>query len=509
MNKLLRFIKSLAFKTLAPIVIVILILVTILATYLATTIKNASENFLIQNALLPEFSLLANEKDSEFNTIKTLTLYTTQKIQEKILASEANNYKNADTIFNTYISKLPDGSYRSKVDASRGRFQMVSFNSKRREPTIQDKALVADAYTYFYPFLEATNNVVHDSYFTTHNSIWQYGFTDWVTGIRPDEVFEQYNWYYDADPRHDPQRKQVWTDIYYDDYQHEWMVSSLAPVYVHNQFFGVFGQDFILRDIISFTKRNALGKTGNLFFIDNLDNIVAHPDTVSVLRKRAANDARFDIKSLTDKPLTSALQHLPKTIGYRLTQERNRRIVMYFPLKVINWKMVYVVNEADFLRIVTQTNQQYIVIFILFALFILALIVFVIRRGVTRPINQLIEAAVEISQGNLDKQIPAHSGDEIGVLAATFNDMSSKLKSSYSILEEKVRERTSELERLKAGLEQTVTERAKMMEEKTKLLEGKMAELERMNKLMTDRELKMVELKKKLEGKNGESNNGE
>ena len=50
-------------------------------------------------------------------------------------------------------------------------------------------------------------------------------------------------------------------------------------------------------------------------------------------------------------------------------------------------------------------------------------------------------------------------------------------------------ERTNELEKLKGGLEVTVTER-------TGELSSKVSELESVNKLMIDRELKMVELKK-------------
>jgi nitrate/nitrite-specific signal transduction histidine kinase len=87
--------------------------------------------------------------------------------------------------------------------------------------------------------------------------------------------------------------------------------------------------------------------------------------------------------------------------------------------------------------------------------------------------------------------------------------MSSKLKSSYAILEEKVKERTAELEKLKTGLEETVADRTKTLEEKTKTLEEKMTELEKMNKIMTDRELTMVKLKKKIEEMSSESNKEE
>jgi hypothetical protein len=60
-------------------------------------------------------------------------------------------------------------------------------------------------------------------------------------------------------------------------------------------------------------------------------------------------------------------------------------------------------------------------------------------------------------------------------------------------LEIKVKERTSELEHLRAGLEETVVKR-------TFELEKKVDELERLNKLTIDRELRMIELKREVAG---------
>jgi HAMP domain-containing protein len=128
----------------------------------------------------------------------------------------------------------------------------------------------------------------------------------------------------------------------------------------------------------------------------------------------------------------------------------------------------------------------------------------------TRPLKTLTRAAEKIREGNFDIKTEIKSQDEIGRLAAVFNEMAAKLKESYSILEAKVRERTielekergslekrikdrtAELEKLKIGLEQTV-------EERTKALEAKLVEMDRMNKHMIGRELKMAELKEELD----------
>lgn len=91
----------------------------------------------------------------------------------------------------------------------------------------------------------------------------------------------------------------------------------------------------------------------------------------------------------------------------------------------------------------------------------------------------LVRAAHEIAGGNLEMRVAEKGQDEISELAAAFNFMVAKLKGLYEGLEQKVRDRTKELEKD--------------------------------NKLMVGRELKMVELKKEIESlkklvKNGDGN---
>lgn len=109
------------------------------------------------------------------------------------------------------------------------------------------------------------------------------------------------------------------------------------------------------------------------------------------------------------------------------------------------------------------------------------LIVFLfLRSRVIRPLAKMVKASQKIAEGDLTGSLDIHSHDELGDLAEAFNEMTVQLRQSYGTLEQKVKDRTKELAE-------------------------KMKEIDRMNKTMVGRELKMAELKKKIKSLEGET----
>lgn len=84
---------------------------------------------------------------------------------------------------------------------------------------------------------------------------------------------------------------------------------------------------------------------------------------------------------------------------------------------------------------------------------ILICLIYLTLKKIVGPIGALKEGAALIAGGNLDHRILIHTGDEIEDLANEFNNMTSELKSLYHGLEEKVQERTVELEASNRELE--------------------------------------------------------
>lgn len=60
------------------------------------------------------------------------------------------------------------------------------------------------------------------------------------------------------------------------------------------------------------------------------------------------------------------------------------------------------------------------------------LVLIIVRRNITRPINQLVERIREISRGRWEQRLDVKGRDEIAELAKEFNTMSEELNLSYS-----------------------------------------------------------------------------
>jgi light-regulated signal transduction histidine kinase (bacteriophytochrome) len=79
----------------------------------------------------------------------------------------------------------------------------------------------------------------------------------------------------------------------------------------------------------------------------------------------------------------------------------------------------------------------------------------VMSRNITKPLNQLMAAAMAIAQGNYSSPVPIDEFkyDELGKLANAFNIMISEISLAHHELENKVEERTAQLENVNKELE--------------------------------------------------------
>lgn len=138
-----------------------------------------------------------------------------------------------------------------------------------------------------------------------------------------------------------------------------------------------------------------------------------------------------------------------------------------------------VLTKQDVSEVSTSLNQLFVYGLGLTGgvLFLAGMVIFFLAGRLFSPLQALRDEAIKINEGNYDVHVQVISNDEIGELSTVFNEMGEKLRVSYRGLQDKV-------------------------EEKTKELNEKVVSLEKLNELMVGRELKMLELKKALAEKN-------
>ena len=103
---------------------------------------------------------------------------------------------------------------------------------------------------------------------------------------------------------------------------------------------------------------------------------------------------------------------------------------------------------------VALSNQLVIIIFAALVFVIVTAVAY--GRSISRPIYRLKEITEHINRGDLDMAVDVRSSDEIGDLATSFDQMRHSLKESYGTLEQKVKDRTKELNKARAYSENIV-----------------------------------------------------
>ncbi len=108
-------------------------------------------------------------------------------------------------------------------------------------------------------------------------------------------------------------------------------------------------------------------------------------------------------------------------------------------------------------------HQRQVVVFTAASILIVGLFsTWLIWMTVYKPVHRLTEGTRHVAQGDLDYQLPETSQDEIGSLAVAFNQMTQELRKAQAenrqwteTLEERVQQKTGELERAYRSLAQS------------------------------------------------------
>jgi signal transduction histidine kinase len=192
---------------------------------------------------------------------------------------------------------------------------------------------------------------------------------------------------------------------------------------------------------------NKIGQTGYNFIVDANNMVLAHPDTT------------FTTKTLHDfskyPPVVALLQG--KTGLITFTDDKGIRWHSYVSRLDNGWGIITQQQESEILAPARQFQNVAFGLILLGAVVMLVLSWFTIRRTL-QPISTLTDTVSAIAAGDLNRRVEVKSHDEIGMLAATFNQMTAQLSAMIGTLEQRVLDRTHDLE-IAADVGRTITEK--------------------------------------------------
>jgi len=264
----------------------------------------------------------------------------------------------------------------------------------------------------------------------------------------------------------------VWSKIYADISTQELQITAAQPLFTaENQLSGVLGSSFFFTQINQFLRSLHIGKTGQTFIIERDGNLVtASTDAPLIYIGNDKKDNRIkaiDSESLLISHTARYLTEVANFTEIQQTQQLDfsiqgkRQFVQVTPLQDkwgLDWLIVVVVPEADFMQQI-EKNTQVTILLSIAGLLLAILLGILTANSITRPLQVLVVAAHTMASGKLDQRVKLSRLKELAALGRSFNQMAQQLQGSFTalekineVLEQRVIERTAELQKTAAEL---------------------------------------------------------
>lgn len=168
----------------------------------------------------------------------------------------------------------------------------------------------------------------------------------------------------------------------------------------------------------------------------------------------ASDDGRAVGKSTTNELV---IQDLTSTVTnkYRRTNSNGERVdIVTAPIMVGDQRFGVLYVEKSFEGVYDQLREinQILATATIFSLVITAVLGFFLSRTVTKPLVQMQRQVLAVSQGNFNRKVDMAEQDEIGQLAAAFNNMTAKLREAMATTESERRKLKSVLTYMTDGV---------------------------------------------------------
>ncbi|MGI9318879.1 MAG: ATP-binding protein [bacterium] len=331
--------------------------------------------------------------------------------------------------------------------------------------------------------LEIDESVVQ-VYVSTHDTLGLIvPFIDVISMLPEKMDVQEFNFYYDADAKHNPERGTVWTDAYVDPNGYGWLASSLAPVYVNNFLEAVVGRDVTITNIINEVLDLKIPWGGYGLLLDRSGTIMALPpageidwgleeltehDYSQMILEDSFKPDDFNISKRDDSAaLAEALE--ASDSGLTRIDLNGSKLAAWETIPETGWRLLVLVPESQVFAVADELDSKITSIGVLMSsvligsFFLLFLMLYRGAKKVSETLSEPLQHIRLITQGirdgkydqtaphfpvqELDETVAdvVRTGEALGVETNRREEVEKLLLRAQKSLEQTVAERTARL----------------------------------------------------------------
>ena len=327
------------------------------------------------------------------------------------------------------------------------------FNGKRQAGVYVDKSLTINAdirrrvltfYNLLNYFGAAWHNTFQNIYISTPENIilvyWP-EFPNWAQDLAANYSIAEQEYSWVADKQHNPDRKTVWTGLYYEEISKVWMVSAATPVDLNGRHIATIGNDIFLNDLLKRTVNNHIEGGYNIIFRAD-GRLIAHPKLMDEIQKK---NGVLNIAESGDTQLENIFQLVKNNSSKQVIIEDSQygKYLAVTKFAGPDWYFVTVLPKSILTKKAAEIARSTLFVGLAVLLIVIAVVFVVLRRQIAEPLEKLMDATNKITQGDYNISVEAHRQDELGSLARSLNLMAKELEVRTSELENSLAQQAS------------------------------------------------------------------
>jgi signal transduction histidine kinase len=407
-------------------------------------------------------------------------------LEERLLALTPEE---VDARFDGLFVRLADGSVRNRPERFDGTRMPGLVVPQHVSPDAGLRRRILAAYDVVAQYGPALRTRFINTYVVLPEDVlvlyWPERPT-WTQDAKSTMSFIGIEFYELSQPGRNLERKTVWCGIYPDPVDRSWMVSVSTPLDMDGRHVATIGNDVLIQELMRRTIDDHLPGAYNLLFRDD-GQLIAHPlfthegDTGVYYIPGSGGKNGAQAPSVTEeqqrdlRSIFEQVRHGPPGQTVAELPEHDEYIGMS-RLGGPGWNFVTVLPEQVVSQPALRAARQVLLVGLVALVAELAIMSWVLRRHVTRPLLAFTQAAERVASGDFHVELDTSREDELGQLARAIRTMADKvqhreeaLRQANEHLEQRVEERTRELQDVHDRLVQTAR-RAGMAEIATNVL---------------------------------------